>query len=164
MSEPLIVLGLGNPLLGDDGLGVRAIEALRMQRVPPRVHLLDGGVGGLDWYGLLTGNAQGVWLIDAVKRDGAAAGTIVDGENVAVEQCRAGPAVSGHDLTIAHALRLADALGEPIVPLRLYGIVVAPRDFGESLTAPVAAALPRLVARVREALWTHAPHTRLAST
>ncbi|HEU5041742.1 MAG TPA: hydrogenase maturation protease, partial [Gemmatimonadales bacterium] len=43
-----LVLGLGNPLMGDDGLGLAALERLATRWVvPPEVQLLDGGTGGL---------------------------------------------------------------------------------------------------------------------
>ena len=156
MSDPLVVLGLGNPLAGDDGVGVRVIELLRTRTLPPDIHVLDGGVGGMDWYDLVTSDAEAVWLVDAVKRDGAAPGTRIVIENLAPHWCRAAPAVGGHDLTVAHAVRLAAALDQPTVPLRLYGIVPATVQPGAPMSAPVAAAAERLATQLADALWARA--------
>jgi hydrogenase maturation protease len=44
--EPILVLGIGNYLMGDEGVGVHAIRRLQQESFPPQVHLLDGGTGG----------------------------------------------------------------------------------------------------------------------
>lgn len=45
-SDAILVMGVGNYLMGDEGVGVRVIEALSEREVPPFVDLLDGGTGG----------------------------------------------------------------------------------------------------------------------
>ena len=70
----ILVLGVGNLLMGDEGVGVHAIRILEMEAPVPSVRLLDGGTGGA---GLLANfnTLDAVILIDAT-RDGTAAGTI----------------------------------------------------------------------------------------
>ncbi len=48
MTTPpsILILGIGNLLMGDEGIGVRSVEALAKNTLPPNVHLLDGGTGG----------------------------------------------------------------------------------------------------------------------
>jgi hydrogenase maturation protease len=79
----VLVLGLGNVLLGDDGLGAAALARIeRGYRIPPGVRLEDGGTLGLSLLGLLA-ESDRVILVDAV-RTGSAPGTLVriDGEDV----------------------------------------------------------------------------------
>ena len=83
MRFGVLVLGLGNVLLGDDGLGAAAVA--RVERdycVPASVHLEDGGTLGLSLLGLLA-EAEHVILVDAVRADGPP-GTLVrlDGADV----------------------------------------------------------------------------------
>ena len=46
MSDKTLVLGLGNVLMGDEGVGVKSIEYMQDQSFPEHVRLLDGGTGG----------------------------------------------------------------------------------------------------------------------
>jgi len=65
----LLVLGLGNVLLGDDGLGAAAVARVeRDYRIPPGVQLEDGGTLGLSLLGLLA-ESEHVILVDAVRSD-----------------------------------------------------------------------------------------------
>lgn len=67
--RPVLVLGLGNILLEDEGLGVRALEELeRRYELPPEVELLDGGTTGM---GLLDqmSRRKHLLVLDAVNSD-----------------------------------------------------------------------------------------------
>jgi hydrogenase maturation protease len=80
----VLVLGLGNVLLGDDGLGAAAIARVeRDYRIPPHVRLEDGGTLGLALLDLLA-DSDHVILVDAVRTD-APPGALVrlDGADVA---------------------------------------------------------------------------------
>ncbi|MBZ5553637.1 MAG: HyaD/HybD family hydrogenase maturation endopeptidase [Acidobacteriia bacterium] len=44
--DPILILGIGNYLMGDEGVGVHAIRHLEKRSFPAHVHLLDGGTGG----------------------------------------------------------------------------------------------------------------------
>jgi len=46
MSDKTLVLGLGNVLMGDEGIGAKSIEYMKDQTFPEHVKLLDGGTGG----------------------------------------------------------------------------------------------------------------------
>ena len=59
-----MVIGLGNPLRGDDGVGVRVAEALAEQALPDDVEVVDGGTQGLGLVNLMEGR-QRVILVDA---------------------------------------------------------------------------------------------------
>ena len=89
----MLVLGLGNVLLGDDGVGAAAVACLeRDYRIPPGVRLEDGGTLGLSLLGLLT-EADHVILVDAVRTD-APPGTLVRLDGTDVMDAVRGPPVS----------------------------------------------------------------------
>jgi hydrogenase maturation protease len=69
-----LVLGIGNLLMGDEGVGVRAIEFLQQDVWPEGVCLLDGGTGGFHLLDYLSSNEPLV-MIDATM-DGQPAGTV----------------------------------------------------------------------------------------
>ncbi len=72
---PVLVLGVGNPLMGDDGLGVELVKRLTECELDPMVRVEDGGTLGMTLLPLLE-DADTVILIDAVKT-GAEPGAIV---------------------------------------------------------------------------------------
>ena len=74
--ESVVVIGLGNPLLGDDGLGLAALERLeRGWTLPPEIELVDGGTWGLMLLPDME-SAGSLLLIDAIET-GQAPGTVV---------------------------------------------------------------------------------------
>jgi hydrogenase maturation protease len=73
MHKPL-VLGVGNYLLGDEGVGVHAVRALEAGGIPEGVTALDGGTGGFHLLSLFQ-EYDPIILIDATM-DGAPAGTV----------------------------------------------------------------------------------------
>ena len=149
-SPELLILGLGNVLLGDDGLGVAAVDELeRNYAIPPQVRVADGGTLGLALLGLFA-ESEHVILVDAVRAD-AAAGTFVriDGEDVA-------PAVrerlSPHQVGVADLLDAARLIDSFPKSVTLLGLVPERMDLSIERSAPVEAGLDGLVeAIVREA-------------
>jgi hydrogenase maturation protease len=152
MSEVLVV-GLGNVLLRDDGLGVRAIEALEHAYVlPAGVRVLDGGTLGLALLGELAA-ASSVVLIDAVATSDDPPGALVRLTDADVE-----PAVrfrlSPHQVGVADlldALRLIDRMPRSVA---LLGLTPATIELGTELSPAVAGALPALVALIAAELRT----------
>ena len=51
MNKDILVLGVGNLLLKDEGVGIHVIQALEKEGLPPNVSLMDGGTGGLHLIG-----------------------------------------------------------------------------------------------------------------
>ena len=131
---PLLVLGLGNLLCRDDGLGVAALSLLsRRWTAPDGVRLLDGGTQGaalMPWIEL----ADRLILLDAVRID-EPPGTLVRLE---------GPAEVLY--ATADRLRLQDAPDAHIPgPLVLLGIVPENVELGLERSVAVESALPALV-------------------
>lgn len=147
---PLLVLGLGNILCGDDGAGVEAVDRLSHRwELADGVRVLDGGTLGLALLPYLR-SAEHVILVDAVLT-GQAAGTIVrfDGEEVfSVARGR----MSCHQVGVADVLDCARLLGDA-PPVTLVGIaasnVSAMAPPSEEVSARIDALVERVVAEIR---------------
>jgi hydrogenase maturation protease len=73
-EEKTLILGLGNVLMGDEGIGVYVVRAVQEHPLPPNVECMDGGTGGFALLGTLQ-SADRIILIDAAD-DGNAEGTV----------------------------------------------------------------------------------------
>ncbi|TNF72199.1 MAG: hydrogenase maturation protease, partial [Bacteroidetes bacterium] len=67
-SQNILILGLGNILLGDEGVGVRVIEQLLTHPLPEEIEVIDGGTAGYELINFFEGKEK-VIIVDAVKTD-----------------------------------------------------------------------------------------------
>jgi len=65
-AKNILVLGLGNILLGDEGVGVRVIEQLLSRSLPDEIEVIDGGTAGYELINFFEGKEK-VIIVDAVK-------------------------------------------------------------------------------------------------
>ena len=138
----ILIAGLGNVLLQDDGVGVHAVWELQKDP-PPGVLVAEVGVAVLGALHLLEW-ADKVLAIDAMQAGGAPGAIYVFGpEDVAEPEFQA----SLHEVGLRAALRFAPQAAPEI---RVLGMEPAVIDYGLELTPEVAAALPRLVKAARE--------------
>lgn len=149
-AEPtVLVLGLGNILFGDEGLGVHAVQQLsRVCNLPDGVRCLDGGTLGLDLLCYFTADVR-ILILDAVRTGGAPGSLIrLEGSQIpaALSQKMSMHQLGLQDLMAASALR--GMLPERVV---LWGMQPALMDWSTDLSAEVERALPELVeAAMRE--------------
>lgn len=149
--ERAVVIGLGNPLLSDDAVGVRAAELLTEALAGTGVDVLQSSWGGMRFIDLLAGYDRAI-VIDAIEWQKGPPGTIYRlTTDEAIPTTRA---VSYHDLSLGTALALGRALDIPLPKETVFFAVEAmeTRNFGEHLTPPVEAALPELIRRVEAQL------------
>jgi len=145
-----LVLGLGNILLQDEGVGVRVIERLRAEYVfPEEVTVLDGGTLGLDLLQHLEEHAR-VVVVDAVtaKKE---PGTLVRLVNDQIPAFL-GPKVSPHQVGLQDLLGLAKLREHFPEEVILWGVQAALLEPGLNLSPAVAAQVEPLAARVVEEL------------
>jgi hydrogenase maturation protease len=153
MTEPgrrTLVIGLGNPLMGDDGIGLAALAQLQGSRqLPGGVELVDGGTWGMNLLPLIE-SADTVILLDAIRL-GRPAGTVIELEGEAVPR-RLAHKLSPHQIDLGEVLALAALRGT--LPPRLYAIGLEPAlvEMRTTLSPPVEAALPLMLARVVDRL------------
>ena len=142
-----LVLGLGNTIMSDDGIGPKVVRQLQEEDgLPDGVVLLDGGTLGLDLLPHLEGVGQLI-IVDAVET-GKEAGTVVRlaGEEVPVAlETKLSPHQMGLKDLLAVA-RLMDCLPQEIV---LIGVQPESLEMDTELTPVVAACQPELARMVR---------------
>ena len=150
-----LVLGLGNLVHSDDGVGVHAIQRLQTDaRVPPEVVLMDGGTQGLSLLPHMAG-FQRVLVIDAVDV-GEPPGTLIRLEGEGIEKLPGKPSV--HQLGFEDLMIALKLLGESPEEVVVIGVQPQSTDWSAELTAPVDDSLDELVALVIAQLesWTKA--------
>jgi len=147
-SSELLVLGLGNVLLGDDGVGPAMVARLRdTHTIPQGARCVDGGTLGLSLLPYLE-DARMVIMVDAVAAD-APPGTLVrfEGGDVApVVAARLSP----HQIGVADLLDGARWHDRAPQKLVLLGIVPESIELGVGLSTPVLRSMPALLELVRE--------------
>jgi len=148
VHRPILVLGLGNPLRGDDGVGVRVVEELQRQTLPADVEVLDAGTPGVGLIHLLEGRARAV-IVDAAEM-GRPPGEVVRFRVSDVALIRSAERFSLHGRGVADALALAAALGIPLPEIVVYGVQPMQVGWGAGLSDEVAAALPGLVQAIQK--------------
>ncbi len=146
----LLILGLGNLLCRDDGLGAFVAREIAGTRViPDGARVLDGGTLGLSLLPYLE-DAERAILVDAIQADQPVGSLVrLEGEDV-------GPAVAArlsvHQVGVSNLIEAARWRGRVPPTLVLLGIVPSTTELGVGLSAPVLAAMPSLVEEVcREA-------------
>lgn len=137
-----VVLGLGNILHSDDGVGPLAVERLKQdRRVAAEATLIDGGTLGLELLGDVWG-ASRLLVLDAVDV-GHQPGTLI---RMADKDLDALPGrASVHQLGVADLLVALRVLAGRVPVVVLLGVQPATTEWGTTLSAPVAAALDSLV-------------------
>lgn len=144
--QDMLVLGIGNPLMGDDGVGSQVIELLAERSLPPNVKIEDAGLPGWGLPAWFEGWSN-VILVDAVQM-GQAPGSWRRFRPEEVRLELETDALSLHQPDLACGLALAQALDLLPENLVLYGVEPAVVNPGEALSPTVRQSLPDLVASI----------------
>jgi len=134
---------MGNILLEDEGLGIRALELLERQyEIPANVELLDGGTTGMGLLDDIAGREH-LLVLDAVQT-GEPPGTLVvmHGDEVPVYF---GIRVTPHQLGLADVLATLELSGEQPGSVTVLGLVPNSLEMSLELSAPIKARLPQLM-------------------
>lgn len=144
-----VVIGLGNPLVGDDGLGLAALEQLRARCTDGDVELVDGGTWGLSLLPVIESAAR-VLLLDAIDAGGLP-GTLHILRRVDLPRYLA-TRISPHEVDLQDVLALAELRGT--LPLETVAIGLQPGrlETGCDLSDAVRNSLGDLVDAVEQQL------------
>lgn len=149
----ILVAGIGNIFLGDDGFGCEVARALAGMDFPAEAVVTDFGIRGFDLALALLESYQTVIIVDAITR-GAPPGTVYVLQPAA-DSAPSGPeAFDAHSMDPARLLNLARTLGE--ITAEIYIVGCEPLDFGEELegrmglSEPARSAVPEAAAAVIE--------------
>lgn len=144
----VVVLGVGNTLMQDDGVGVWAARALAGDdRLPSNVRVVEGGIAGLRLLPDILA-ASCLIIVDAMNGK-APPGSIYRLDADRLPDSR-GPLMSAHDVGVVELLSVANFMGKR-PPTKIVGVQpLQMREVGLDLTPPLQAALPRVVDAVIE--------------
>jgi hydrogenase maturation protease len=152
MTGRLLIAGVGNIFLGDDGFGVEVARRLTTAELPGWAHVVDYGIRGMHLAYDLADGYESAILVDATARGGAP-GTIY----VIEPDLQAGPAaadgadLAGNPLFNAHGMQpdvvfgMLGMLGAGTRHVLVVGCEPASVDYGMALSEPVAAAVDEAV-------------------
>ena len=146
MKRKVLVLGLGNPLWGDEGAGIAVIKELKHKDLPEGVDLKAEGTPGLKLLDLLKGYDE-VIVVDAADM-GLEPGEWRSFELDEVHLLSGEGARFAHQFGLAEVLELSEALGIKMPRVKIYGIQPQYLGFGEELSPPAT----RAVQEVKETL------------
>jgi hydrogenase maturation protease len=138
------VLGCGNTLVGDDGVGIRVIERLQEMKLPENVEIMDAGVGGMAILSWIE-DTDKVIIVDAVQTGNEPPGTVyqfTDKEMPPSDMFM----LSLHDLNLVDTInigRLVQKMPEEIVIIGVEVKRIA--EFTRELTPEVEAAIPEVI-------------------
>ncbi len=147
-DNKILILGIGNVLMGDEGVGVHAIKELEKESFPPNVSLLDGGTGGFHLLEYLQEYPK-IIMIDATM-DGKPAGTISLIEpKFATDFPKS---LSAHDIGLRDLIESTAVLGE--LP-KMYLITITIESIQSmqmELSTEIEKQIPAVVEKVKEVL------------
>ena len=144
--KPILLLGVGNNLLTDDGIGVQTIDQMRQYNLPKGVEVIDGGIAGLDLLNVIVGRRVLI-VVDAVDGD-MEPGTIFrfTPDDIGHNRFQMN---SLHELGLIETLRMSRLIGGAPDKVIIIGVQPAIVDWGLTLTDSLSACLPAVISIVR---------------
>ncbi len=142
--KKITVLGIGNLLLRDEGVGIHAIEALKKESLPDNVELVDGAAGGFDLMPIVE-NCDKLIVIDAIKTN-EEPGAVYQFDPQEIEVQR-DTSVSLHDVDFFHLLDYMRK-HKRVPQVQMITIVPHTMEMGMELSDIVKAKIPKIVSLV----------------
>lgn len=151
MTHRVLVAGVGNIFLGDDGFGVEVARRLAKHDLPDWVAVGDYGISGVHLAYDLADGVKTAILVDAMPRGGEP-GTVyvVEPERQANGERPAMALLDGHGMQPDVVLGMLDTLGADVGRVLIVGCEPGTAEPGMELSAPVAAAVDEAVRIVLE--------------
>jgi hydrogenase maturation protease len=142
MKKPILVLGIGNILLSDEGVGVHVVQKLREMSLPPEVELMDGGTMGIDLMFSIEGRKK-VIVIDVVATNDPPGSIYRFTDRELAEN--SGVLQSVHGINFPYVIKNVTLFGTPPDHIVFIGIKPADINEGLELTPEIAAKVPKII-------------------
>ena len=144
-----VVLGVGNILLSDEGVGVHVANELMKLDLPPDVSVIEGGTDGFRLLNIIT-DADRLIVIDAVKGD-ASPGSIYRFDIDDVRNCPSGFKTSVHQIGILEVIDLSGLIGKTPCTT-IIGIEPKSLEMGMELSPEIKGKVPKIIKLVLDEL------------
>lgn len=143
MKHGLQVIGCGNLLASDDGVGIEIVRRLQEMELPQGVEIVEAGTPGLHLLDIWE-EAKGVIIVDAV-RSGEPAGTIHCFDASLLPPREYMP-LSSHGINVIDAIALGRLMDRIPSELRIVGVeILSSEPYHEGLTPQVSKAIPQAI-------------------
>jgi len=141
-NNRIVVIGIGNLLLMDEGIGVHTINELEKYDLPRNIEIYDGGTGGFKLIDLMHGAAR-VIFIDAVET-GKAPGTVTTFNSEDVHSIYHKKKYSLHDTDLMEVIKMAELLEVP-PKIEIVGIQPKTINYGTTPSKELRDAMPDII-------------------
>ncbi|HID25916.1 MAG TPA: hydrogenase maturation protease [Thermoplasmata archaeon] len=143
-----IIIGVGNPILGDDGVGVHVVRELKKHVHDPNIAIDEAATGGMNLLDLILGYDKAV-IIDALESEKNGEGEV---KRMSINDFSTMHSCNPHDVSLVEAVELAKKMGEDKIPgeIIVVGVTVKkkPYEFKEELSEEISKAVPKAVETV----------------
>jgi hydrogenase maturation protease len=140
-----IILGVGNLILGDDGVGIHIANEVKKHINDPDITIDEAITGGMNLLDLLLGYDKAI-ILDAVKSEDAENGEV---RRIPIGDFNTMHSCNPHDVSLMEAIEMAKKLGEKRIPqeIIIIGVMMKqiPCEFGEELSKNIESAVPKAV-------------------
>lgn len=147
----IMVMGVGNILMTDEGAGIHALAELAKQELPPGTELLEGGTAGMELLHLIE-DVDHLVIIDSVE-GGTEPGAIFRFKPDDISVIPSEFNVSFHQVGLIEVLKMGQILGKLPRSVVIFGIQPYSLDWGMELSQPVSAKMPALIKLVVDEVW-----------
>ena len=147
--QDILILGIGNLLLKDEGVGVHVVQKLKEMPLPENVEVLDGGTAGLDLADYIAGRKKLI-VIDAVNAGGKP-GTLyrLTKENLDIKPKAI---FSFHEIDFLDALHISEVVNSKPEEVVVIGIEPKDMSIGTELSPEIEERIPRIIELVASEL------------
>lgn len=145
----IVILGIGNELLSDEGIGVHTIKALQKMDVPPEIEIYEGGTDGFGLINIIV-ETDRLIVIDSI-RGGSEPGTIYKFD---IEDAPSSPDLfktSVHQIGILEVINLSSLIGKT-PKTTVIGVEPESISTGMELSDKVKVKIPRVIQLIFEEL------------
>jgi hydrogenase maturation protease len=147
--QKIVILGVGNLLMSDEGLGVHVANELMKMDLPHGVSVVEGGTDGFRLIDVIT-SADRLIVIDAV-RGGAEPGSIYRFDINEIKSCPSGFKTSVHQIGILEVVHLSSLVGKT-PHTTVIGIEPKSLEMGMDLSPEIKSKIPRIIELVIDEL------------
>lgn len=140
--QKIVILGVGNLLLSDEGVGVHVASEFMKIELPPEVSVVEGGTDGFRLLNVIT-EADRLIVVDAV-RGGADPGSIYRFNIEDVSNCPASFKTSVHQIGILEVINLSDLIGKK-PHTTIIGVEPKSLEMGMELTPEIKSKMPKII-------------------
>jgi hydrogenase maturation protease len=144
VKNKIAIVGCGNLLLGDDGIGIYVLNELKKLKLPKNIELIDAGVNAIQILSELN-KFEKIIIVDAIK---ARVGKLYKFKADKLRNLKSN-LISTHNITLPHTFELLKILNKKSLnKITIYGIGVRNIEFGKGLSKKLKKIVPRIVEKI----------------